>query len=64
MAVDEFYTGSWFPIVHISRYCAGWNQEKSDEYMEMQILDFLSARMRQQPDDVDHLRCCPTKILC
>ena len=26
MEVDEFYTGGWFPIVHISRYCAGWNQ--------------------------------------
>ena len=26
---DEFHTGSWFPIVHISRYCAGCNREKS-----------------------------------
>ena len=66
MEVDEFYTCSWFPIVHISRYCAGWNQEKSTEYMEVQILDSLSAcsaRMRQQPEDVDHLRCSPTKTL-
>ena len=63
MEVDEFYTGIWFPIVHISRYCVGWNQEKSTEYMQMQILDSLSARMRQQPEDVDHLRCSPTKTL-
>ena len=27
MEVDESYTGSWFPIMHISHYCAGWNQE-------------------------------------
>ena len=47
--VDKFYTGSWFPIVHIPCYRAGWNQEKSTEYMEVQILDSLSARMRQQP---------------
>ena len=24
-----FFTGNWFPIVHISRYCAGWNRELS-----------------------------------
>ena len=64
MEVDEFYTSSWFPIVHFSRYCAGSNQEKSTEYMEVQILDSLSASMRQQPEDVDHLRCSPTKTLC
>ena len=23
------------PIMHISRYCVGWNQEKSTEYMEV-----------------------------
>ena len=63
MEVGEFYTGSWFPIVHISHYCAGWNQEKSTEYMEVQILDYLFVRMRQQPEDVDHLRCSPTKTL-
>ena len=63
MKVEEFYTGSWFAIVYISRYCAGGNQEKSTEYMEVQILDSLSARMRQQPDDVGHLRCSPTKTL-
>ena len=63
MEVDEFYTGSWFPIVYISRYCAGWNQEKPIEYMEVQILDSLFARMRQQLEDVDHLRCSPTKTL-
>ena len=61
MEVDEFYAGSWFLMVHISHYCAGWSQEKSTEYMEVQILDSLSARMRQQPEDVDHLRCNPTK---
>ena len=63
MEVDELYTGSWFPIAHISRYCAGWKQEKSTEYMEVQILESLSARMRQQPEDVDHRRCSPTKTL-
>ena len=63
MEVDEFYTSSWFPILHISRYCSGWNQEKSTEYMEVQILDSLSARMRQQPEDVAYLRCSPTKTL-
>ena len=36
---------------------------KSTEYMEVQILDFLSAKMGQQPEDVDHLRCSPTKTL-
>ena len=61
MEVDEFYTGSWFSIVHISRYCARWNQEKSTEHMAVQILDSLSVRMRQQPKDVDHLRCIPIK---
>ena len=63
MEVDEFYTGSWFPIVYISRYCAGRNKEKSTENMEVQILDSLSARMRHQPEDVDHLRCSPPKTL-
>ena len=63
MEVDEFYIGSWFPIVHISPYCAGWNQEKSTEYMEVQILDSLYARMRQQLEDVDHMCCSPAKIL-
>ena len=43
MEVDEFYTGSWFPIVHISRHFAGWNQEISTEYMEV-----------PQPEDVDN----------
>ena len=33
------------------------------EYLEVQILDSLSARKRQQPEDVDHLRCSPTKTL-
>ena len=33
------------------------------EYMEVQILDSLSARMRQQLKGVDHLRCSPTKTL-
>ena len=33
------------------------------KYMEVLILDFLSARMRQQPEDMDHLRCGPTKKL-
>ena len=33
------------------------------EYMEVQILDSLSVRMRQQPKGVDHLRCSPTKTL-
>ena len=50
-------------IVHISSYCAGWNQEKNTEYMKVQILDSLVARMRQQPEDVDHLPCSPTKTL-
>ena len=63
MEIEEFYTGSWFPIVHISCYCARWNKEKSTEYMEVQILDSLSARVRQQPEDMDHLRCSPTKTL-
>ena len=63
MEVDEFYIDSWFLIVHISRYSARWNQEKSTEYMEVQILDSFSARMRQQPEDVDHLRFSPTKTL-
>ena len=62
MEVDKFYTGSWFPIVHISRYCAGWNQEKSTEHMEVQLLDSLSERMRQQPEDVDHLRNVPSSV--
>ena len=34
------------------------------EYMEEQILDPLSARMRQQPENVDHRRCSPIKTLC
>ena len=63
MEIDKFYTGSCFPIMHISRYCAGWNQEKSTEYMEVQILDSLSARMKQQAEDMSHLRCSPTKTL-
>ena len=33
------------------------------EYMEVQMLDSLSARTRQQPENVDHLRCSPIKIL-
>ena len=33
------------------------------EYMKVQILDSLSARMRQQPENVDHLCCSPIKIL-
>ena len=33
------------------------------EYMEVQILDYLSTRMRQQLEDVDHLRCSSTKTL-
>ena len=32
-------------------------------HMEVQILDSLSARTRQQPEDVDHLRCSTTKTL-
>ena len=28
MEVDKFYSDSWFPNVHISRYCTGWNREK------------------------------------
>ena len=63
MEVNEFDTCSWFPNVHISCYCAEWNQEKSTEYMEEQILDSLSARMRQQPEDEDHLCCSPTEPL-
>ena len=63
MEVDEFYTCSWFPIVHISPHCAGSNQEKPNEYMEVQILDSLFVTARQQPEDVDHLRCSPTKTL-
>ena len=31
------------------------------EYKGVQILDSLSARMRQQPENVDHLRCSPAK---
>ena len=31
------------------------------EYMGVQILDSLSVRMRKQPENVDHLRCSPTK---
>ena len=38
-------------------------RKKSTEYMEVQILDSLSVRMRQQPEGVDHLRCSPTKTL-
>ena len=38
-------------------------RNKSTEYMEVQILDSLSARMIQQLDDVDHLRCSPTQTL-
>ena len=33
------------------------------EYPEEQILDSLSERKRQQPEDVDHLRCSPIKTL-
>ena len=33
------------------------------EYMEVQILESLSAKMRQQPENVDHLRCIPIKTL-
>ena len=44
MEVDEFYTGSWFPIVQISRYCAGWNQEKYTEYTEYWIHDGADPR--------------------
>ena len=33
------------------------------EYMKVQILDSFSATMRQQPENVDHLRCCPIKTL-
>ena len=32
------------------------------EYMEVRILDSLSARMRQQPKGVNHLHCSPTKF--
>ena len=53
---------SWFPIVHIYRDCAGWNRKDPLEYLEVQILDSLSVRMKHQPEDVDHLRCSPTKI--
>ena len=31
------------------------------EYKGEQIPDSLSARMRQQPENVDHLRCSPAK---
>ena len=31
------------------------------EYMGVQILDSISARMRQQPEDVDHLHCSHIK---
>ena len=34
--------------------------KNSLEYMEVQILDSLSARMRQQPENVDHLRWSPS----
>ena len=33
------------------------------EYMEVQILDSLSVTITQPPEDVDHLRCSPTKTL-
>ena len=33
------------------------------EYMEVHILDPLSARMGQQPENVDHLHCSPIKTL-
>ena len=33
------------------------------EYMKVQILDSLSVRMRQQPENVDHLGCSPIKTL-
>ena len=61
LEVIEFYTGSWFPIGHISCCCAGWNRKNPLEYMEVQILESLSARTRQQPEDMDYLRCSPTK---
>ena len=32
------------------------------EYIGVQILDSVSVMMRQQPKDVDYLRCSPIKI--
>ena len=55
VTIGEFYTGSGFPIGHISRYCVGWNRKNPLEYMEVQLLDSIPARMRQQPENVDHL---------
>ena len=61
--VDEFYTrvGSPSCIFHVIVPDEIWKNPL--EYLEVQILDSLSARMRQQPEDVDHLRCNPTKTL-
>ena len=56
MEVDEFYTrvSSLSCIFHVIE--PDEIGENPLEYLMVQILDSLSARMRQQPEDVDRLR--------
>ena len=61
--VYEFCTGSWFPIVLVNVIVLDEIENDSLEYMGVKILDSLSARMRQPPEDVDHLHCSPSKTL-
>ena len=61
--VDEFYTWIGSPLCIFHVIVPDEIGENPLEYLEVQILDSFPARMRQQPEDVDHLRCSPTKTL-
>ena len=53
--IDEFHTGSWFSFMHIRVFVPDEIGNNPLDYMEVQILDTLSARMTRLPKDVDHL---------
>ena len=61
--VNEFYigAGSQSCIFHV--IVPDEIGKNPLEYLEVQILDSLSAMMTHQPEDVDYLRCSPTKTV-
>ena len=61
--VDEFYLGAGFQSCIFHMIVPDEIGKNPLEYLEVQVLDSLSARMRHQPKDVDHMRCNSTKTL-